>query len=58
MKMKNRSHGYDINRTRFKHDTSTINIWKESEGWSTYVLSNTQATFEDQFMRMLSNTEA
>ena len=52
LKMKNRSHRYDINRTRpiHGHKYTKHKIWL-------YVLSN-YVTFEVQFMKKLSNTEA
>ena len=39
-------------------DTNIINIKSVSVWWCFYVLSNTSATFEAQFMKKLSNTEA
>ena len=38
-------------------DTNIANIKSVSVGWCLYVLSNTKATFEAQFMKKLSNTE-
>ena len=43
LKLKNRSHKYDINRPRPRR---------------LYVLRNTYATFEAQFMKKSSNTES
>ena len=55
MKMKDKSHRHDINSlwSRHKVNIRIISVW-----WCLYVLSNTQATFEAQFMRKLSNAEA
>ena len=39
-------------------DTNKVNIKSLSIWWYFYVLSNTQATSEAQFMKKLSNTEA
>ena len=39
-------------------DTNTVNIKSASVWWCLYVLSNILATFEAQFMKNLSNTEA
>ena len=60
VKMKNGSHEFDINRPSSRHGhkytiykmcLSIMMVWL-------YVLSNTQATFEAQFMKKLSNTQA
>ena len=55
MKMKSRSHRHDINSLRSRHiiNIRIISVWLDL-----YVLRNTQATFEVQFMRKLSNAEA
>ena len=55
MKMKSRSHRHDINSLRSTHiiNIRIISVWLDL-----YVLRNTQATFEVQFMRKLSNAEA
>ena len=55
MKMKSRLHRHDINSPRSRH---IVNIRIISVWLCTYVLSNTKPTFEVQFMRKLSNTEA
>ena len=39
-------------------DKNVVNIKYVSAWWCLYVLSNTEATFEAQFMKKLSNTEA
>ena len=39
-------------------DKNVVNIKYVSVWWCLYVLSNTEATFEAQFMEKLSNTEA
>ena len=39
-------------------DTNLVNIKSVSVWWCLYVLSNTEATFEAQFMKKLGNTEA
>ena len=62
--MENRSHRYDINRHKPRHEHKytkykmflSINIL--SIKWWLYILSNTQATFEAQFMTKRSNAEA
>ena len=51
MKIKNRSHRYIINRARPRHGRK----WKVPQQNDAY--SNTQATFEVQFMKKLSNTK-
>ena len=38
-------------------DTNIVNKKSVSVWWYLYVLRNTQATFEAQFMQKLSNTE-
>ena len=55
MKMKNRSHIYNINSPRSRHivNKRSVSVWL-----CLNVLSSTSATFEAQFMRKLSNTEA
>ena len=53
MKIKSRSHRYGINRLRCRYG-HIVNI----KTVSVYVLSNTQAISEAQFMKKLSNTEA
>ena len=59
MKMKNRSHRYDINRLYgLDMDTNIVNIKSVSVWWRLYVLSNTYATLEVQFMKKVSNTVA
>ena len=59
MKMKNRSHRYDINRPYgLDMDTNIVNIKSVSVWWCLYVLSNTYATREVQVMKKVSNTEA
>ena len=55
MEMKNRSHRYE---PVLDIGTNKVNIKGVSAWWCLYVLSNTQATFEAQFMKKLSNTEA
>ena len=39
-------------------DTNVLNIKSASVRLSLYILNNTQATFEVQFMRKLMNSEA
>ena len=51
MKMKNRSHRYILNRARPRHGCK----WRVPQLDDVY--SNTQATFEVQFMKKLSNTK-
>ena len=58
MRMKNRSHRYDINRSRSRHEHNILDIKRVSVWWCLYAFSNTQATFDAQFMRKSSNTEA
>ena len=53
--MKNRLHRYDINRSRSRRGRK-YSRYKVSQ--CLYVLSNTLAKFEAQFMKKLSNTEA
>ena len=55
MKMKNKSHRHDINNTSSRH---MVNIRIISVWCCLYVLRNTQAIFDVQFMRKLSNAEA
>ena len=38
--------------------TNLVNIRSVSVWFCVYILSNTEATFETQFMKKLSNTEA
>ena len=54
MKMKNRSHRYDINRARPRHGHkySKYKVPQQDDAYS-----NNQATFEVQFRKKLSNTE-
>ena len=56
MKMKNRSHRYGKIDLGLDMKTNIVN--KKSVSVWLCVLSNTQATFEAQFMQKLSNTEA
>ena len=58
MKMKNRSHKYDINRPRSRHGHKYNKYKKYFTMMILYVLCNTLATCEAQFMKKLSNTEA
>ena len=58
LEMKNRSHRYDIIDLRLDIDTHILNTNCILVSCWLYVLSNTQATFEAQFMKKLSNTEA
>ena len=51
--MKNRLHRYDINRSRSRRGRK-YSTYKVSQ--CLYVLSNTLAKFEAQFMKKLSNT--
>ena len=55
IKVKNRSHIYDVNSPRSRQ---VVNIRSDSVWSHLHALSNTYATFEAQFMRKLSNTEA
>ena len=49
--MKNRPHRYDINRSRSRHGDNYIKCKMcLSKRWL-HVLSNTEATFEAQFMK-------
>ena len=58
MKMKHWSSRYDINRPRPRHG-HIFSKYKKCLGMMIlFVLSNTWATFEAQFMKNLSNTEA
>ena len=58
MKLKNRSHRYDINRPRLRHGhKNTKYKMCHCIMMVIGVLSNTLATFEVQFMKKLSNTE-
>ena len=57
-KAKHRSHRDNINRVRPKHGHKLENIKGFSVWWCLYVLSNTHATFEAQFMKKLNNTKA
>ena len=41
MEMKNRSHRYEINRPRFRHEHKYSKYKSESVSWRLYVLSNT-----------------
>ena len=54
MKMKNRSHRYDINRPRCRHGYEHSKYKKRV---SMMMLISTPKTVEAQFMRKLSNTE-
>ena len=56
MKMKIRSHKYDINRPRSIHWHKCSKQKSVTVSECLYVLSNNSATFEVQFMRKLSNT--
>ena len=58
MKMKSRSHRYDINRPTSRYGHNIVNIKNVLVGWSWYVSTNTLATLEAQFMKVLSKTEA
>ena len=53
LKMKNRSQIYDINRPRPRHGHKYTKY-----KMCISIISNTLATFEAQFMKKLSNTEA
>ena len=55
MKMKTGSHIYNINSPRSRH---LVHIRSVSVWWCLYVLRNTWAKFEAQFMRKSRNTEA
>ena len=57
MKIKSRPHRYGINRPRSSHKYTKCKKCL-SMMMRIYVLSNTQATYEAQFMKKLSNTEA
>ena len=57
MKIKYRSHKYDINRPGPDRDTNILNMKSVSVRWTLDVLSNTQATFKAQFIKMLRNIE-
>ena len=59
MKMKNRSYIYNMHRpTRSRHGHKFSKCKRLSLWWCLYIPSNTLATFEAQFMKNLSNTEA
>ena len=58
MKMKSRSHKYDINRPSPDMRTNIANIKSVSVWRCLYILRNTWATFEPQFMKQFSNTDA
>ena len=62
MKMKNRSHRYDIKRPKSRHRHNIVNIKSVSIWLCLHVLSNTwKATFEKAKkvkLKKLSNTEA
>ena len=55
MEMKKWSHRYNINRPSswYGHKYSKYDVWWYSVWWHLYV-----ATYEAQFIKMLSNTEA
>ena len=58
IKTKNRSHRYGKNRPRFRHGHK-YRTYKKclSIMMLIYILSNTYAAYEAQFMKKLSNTE-
>ena len=58
IKMKNRLHRYDINRPRSSHEHNIVNIRSVSLWLWLHTLSNTLETFEAQFIKKFSNTEA
>ena len=53
----NRSHRYEFNRPRTRHGLIYSKYKDASVWWSLYV-ATPQATFEAQFMKKLTNTEA
>ena len=55
--MKSRSQGYDINRPKWRYGQKYTQYKMCLSIMRLYVLSNTKATFEDQLMKKLSNTE-
>ena len=57
LKMKNRSHRYDLNRPKLRQRHKYSKYEKSLSMIMLYVLTNTQATFETQFMKKLSNTK-
>ena len=57
MKMKNRSHRYDINRPRSRHGRK-YNKYMYLTMMMLINIKQTLATFEAQFRTKLSNTEA
>ena len=58
LKMKNRLNRYNINRLRSRHGHKYTKYKYVSVKWWLYVLSNTKATFEAQFMKKFSKTKA
>ena len=58
MKIKNRSYRYDINGPRSRHGHKYSKYRKGLVWWCLCLSSNTYATFEGQFMKKFSNTEA
>ena len=56
--MKSRSQKYDMNRPRSRHRHNYTNMKCVSVQRWLYVLSNTLATLEAQFMKKVSNTTA
>ena len=57
MKMKSRSHRYDINRPMSRHGRQYSKYKKCLTMMVLTCISNTYATFEAQFMKKLNNTE-
>ena len=58
LKMKNRSHRYDINRPRPRHGQRYTKYKMYLSIMMVICIKQHQATFEAQFMKRLSNTEA
>ena len=57
LKMKTRSHRYDLNRPKLRQRHKYSKYEKCVSMIMLYVLNNTSATFETQFMKKLSNTK-
>ena len=56
--MKNRSHRYDINRTRPRHSYEYTNYKVWLRGIMVMWISNTKATSKAEFMKKLNNIDA
>ena len=56
--MKNRSHRYDINRPWYRHGNKYNKYKKKSQYDDALYIKQHLVTFEAQFMKKLSNTEA